>query len=175
MAEWDGGTKPECPAIKELKAALLSAVPILGSNPNKIGTVREDSSRHTAGLAMDIMLDSRDLMEKSIADSLIEAFINIHSQMKWYDLIYTDWTGGNPFHFHIPGLPPYGGKNGMLKKNPTSESLGKQHENHIHIDWFAFNKTEWPAEASTTGFKTALVAEIQKPPKWLVDYMSLIP
>lgn len=175
MAEWDGGTKPECPAIKELKEALFTAVPILGADHKKIGTVREDSSRHTAGLAMDIMLNSRDPVEKSVADNLIEAFINVHSRMKWYDLIYTDWNDGKPFHFHVPGLPPFGGKNGMLKKNPTSESLGKQHENHIHIDWFSLDKTKWPPEASTTGFKTALVAEIQKPPKWLVDFMSQIP
>ena len=175
MAEWDGGVKSECPAIKELKEALLAAVPILSADAKKIGTVRDDSSRHTAGLAMDIMLNSRDSVEKSVADDLIAAFVKLHSQMKWYDLIYTDWSGGKPFHFHIPGLPPYGGKNGMLKKNPTSESLGKQHENHIHIDWFAFDKTKWPPQASTTGFKTGLVAELQKPPQWLIDFMATIP
>jgi hypothetical protein len=175
MGEWSGGIKPECPAIKELKAALLSAVPILANDPAKLGTVRNDASRHTAGLAMDIMLDSRDHIEKSVGDQIVDAVIKVHSQMKWYDLIYTDWVNGKPFYFHVPGLPPYGGPKGLLKKNPTSVKLGKQHENHIHIDWFAFNATKWPSQASTTGFQTALIAELQRPPKWLSDYMSQFP
>lgn len=173
MAEWNGGVMPECPAIKELKEALRSAVPLLSANPNKLGTVRNDSSRHTAGLAMDIMLDSRDPVEKSVADSIITAVINVHHSMKWYDLIYTDWENGKPVYFHVPGLPPFGGPKGMLKKNPTSAKLGKQHENHIHIDWFNLNAEKWPPQASTTGFKTALIGELQKPPQWLVDFMTL--
>lgn len=171
MGEWAGGVKAESPAIKELRDALLEAVPILAANPKKIGTVRNDGSRHTAGLAMDIMLDSRDLVEKLAADEIIAALVKVHAQMRWFDLIYTDWNNGKPSYFHIPGMPPFGGPNGMLKKNPTSAKLGKQHENHIHIDWFSGSSTEWPAQARNTGFKTALVAEILKPPQWLVDYM----
>ena len=56
MSEWTGGVKPECPAIKELHEALSSVFPRL-----VLGTVRKDGSRHTAGLAMDIMLNSRDV------------------------------------------------------------------------------------------------------------------
>ena len=175
MGEWNGGVKSECPAIVELKAALLEAVPILGADPKKLGTVRNDNSRHTAGLAMDIMLDSRDMVEKLVADQIIEAVVNVHPKMRWSDLIYTDWNGGKPVYFHIPGMPPFGGPKGMLKKNPTSESLGSQHKNHIHIDWWAFNDKEWPPHASTKGFKTALVAELTKTPQWLVDYMKTIP
>ncbi len=175
MGEWSGGVKSECPAIKELKSALLAAVSQLSSDPAKIGTVRNDASRHTAGLAMDIMLNSKDDVEKSVADHLIEAFIQVHPQMRWADLIYTDWNSGKPTHFHIPGMPPFGGPNGMLKKNPVPQKLGEAHENHIHIDWWAFSATDWPPHASTTGFQTALVAEIRKPPKWLVDFMKSIP
>src|SRR5262245_8929691 len=125
MGEWTGGVKSECPAVKELRDALLSAVLLLAAEPSKIGTVRNDGSRHTAGLAMDIMLDSRDLVEKSVADSIIDAVVKTHAQMRWADLIYTDWNKGKPFHFHIPGMPPFGGPNGMLKKNPTSKKLGE--------------------------------------------------
>jgi hypothetical protein len=175
MSEWTGGIQSECPAVKELQAALLAAVPLLAADSRKIGTVRNDGSRHTAGLAMDIMLDSRDLVEKSVADNIITAVVKVHAQMRWADLIYTDWNGGKPIHFHIPGMPPFGGPKGMLKKNPTSKKLGEQHMNHIHIDWWAGNATKWPPHASTTGFKTALIAQLLQPPQWLVDYMQTIP
>lgn len=117
MGEWNGGMKSEAPAVKELRDALMFAVPLLAAEANKkIGTVRDDESRHTAGLAMDIMLDSRDLVEKSIADDIIAAVVKVHAQMRWADLIYTDWDNGKPSHFHIPGMPPFGGPKGMLKK-----------------------------------------------------------
>ena len=172
--EWTGGVRSECPAVKELKEALEAAVPWISSGLVTVGTVRNDNSRHTAGLAADIMLDSRDAGQKTAADEIIAAVVKLHPQMHWFDLIYTDWVGNKPVHFHIPGLPPFGGPNGMLKKNPTTEALGKLHENHIHIDWFSLNPTTWPPQASTTGFKTALIAEIQAPPQWLVDYMKTI-
>lgn len=175
MGEWSGGIKSECPAIAELKQALIEGVPILGADRRKLGTVRDDASRHTAGLAMDIMLDSRVLEEKSVADSIIDAVVAVHPRMRWADLIYTDWNDGTPFFFHIPGMPPFGGPKGMLKKNPTSVALGSQHKNHIHIDWWGFSSTDWPKHASTTGFKAGLVAELQKPPQWLVDYMKTVP
>jgi len=153
----------------------MSAVPLLATTPNKIGTVRDDGSRHTAGLAMDIMLDSRDYAEKSVADDIIAALVKVHPQMRWFDLIYTDWNSGKPSYFHIPGMPPFGGPKGMLQKNPTTKKLGKDHENHIHIDWFSGDPTKWPPQASTTGFKTALIDQIRQPPGWLVDYMQQQP
>jgi hypothetical protein len=173
MGEWSGGTGSKCPAIEELEDALISAVPILAANPKKIGTVRNDASRHTAGLAMDIMLDSRVLEEKSVADQIIDAVVAVHPQMLWSDLIYTDWNKGSPVFFHIPGMPPFGGPKGMLKKNPTSATLGAKHKNHIHIDWWGFSSTKWPAHASTTGFKTRLIAQLYKPPQWLVDIIKI--
>ena len=124
---------------------------------------------------MDIMLDSTDPAEKSVADDIIAALVKVHPQMRWFDLIYTDWNAGKPSYFHIPGMPPYGGPKGMLQKNPTSVKLGKDHVNHIHVDWFAGDPMKWPPQASTTGFKTALVAQIQQPPQWLVDFMQQQP
>ncbi len=148
--------------------------PLLAANPGKIGTTREDGSRHDAGLAMDIMLDSRAPDEKTVADEIIEALIAIHDQMKWFDILYTDWKNSKPSFFHIPGMPPFGGPNGMLKKNPNGNlQLGLDHINHIHIDWWpGKGTTAWPPSAKTTGFKRALINELQKPPKWLSDYMS---
>jgi hypothetical protein len=176
MGEWTAGSKSECPAIAELKAALLAAVPLLAADPRKVGTTRTDGSRHDAGLAMDIMLDSRDSTEKAVADQIITAVVKLHPQMQWHDILYTDWNGAKPSFFSIPGNPPFGGPNGMLKKNPNNNAkLGHDHINHIHIDWWSGNATTWPATAKTTGFKGSLVSELQKPPQWLIDYMKTIP
>ncbi len=163
MGEWKGGAQGECPALKELKEALIEGVPLLAANRTKIHTTRSDGSRHTAGLAMDIMLDSRVPAEKRVADQIIAALVKVHPQMRWADIIYTDWEGKKAVFFHIPGMPPYGGRKGMLKKNPTIPGLGAKHKDHIHVDWWGFNSKSWPAHARTTGFKTALVSALQKP------------
>lgn len=176
MGEWSGGHMPDSPAIAELKAALLAGVPYLAAIPTKVGTTRPDGSRHDAGLAMDIMLHSQDMVEKLVADQIIDAVVNLHPRMKWSDILYTDWNGSNPVYFHIPGAPPFNGPNGMLKKNPNKkESLGKAHINHIHIDWWTGNPTTLPPSSKTTGYKADLINELLKPPKWLVDYMKTIP
>ena len=47
--------KTVCPALAELARALQGVIPELRGN--KIGTIRNDGSRHTAGLAGDFMLD----------------------------------------------------------------------------------------------------------------------
>jgi hypothetical protein len=70
MGEWKGGHMSECPAIRELRAALLAAAPLL--TPAKLGTTRPDGSCHDAGLAMDIMLDSRKIDEKPQAVEFID-------------------------------------------------------------------------------------------------------
>jgi len=157
MGEWTGGNMPECPAISELKQSLKMAVPHIW-----IGrTTDTDGSRHQAGLAIDVMLHSKSPDQKQVADGIIDALVDEHAQMGWFDLIYTDWNGGRPSYFHIPGLPPFGGPNGMLKKNPAGVALGHQHENHFHVDWWpGGHPTAWPATAKNTGFKTALIIDI---------------
>ena len=97
----------ESPAIAEVKISLRAAIPELVPAA-KLGTIRFDHSRHTAGLAIDIMLDSRNAYEKMMADDIIAALIKLHSRMQWFDLIYTDWKADKtPFYFHIPGNPLY--------------------------------------------------------------------
>jgi hypothetical protein len=173
MSEWTAGVQPESPAIRELKAALLEGVPLLSSQPYKLGTVRDDGSRHTAGMAMDIMLDSRDYVEKAVADAIIDALINTAGMMRWGNILYTDWPGAKPFFFTIGFMPPYGSGSGKPKKRKNGkEALGKAHIDHIHIDWFNFNPTKVSPHSQTTGFKTALVAELRRTPQWLTDYMG---
>ena len=143
----------ESPAIAELKRAIEDAIPNV-----VIGTVRKDRSRHTAGLAMDIMLDSRIEDQKSKADKIIEVLIEMHPTLRWYDMIYVDWDGKKPFYFHIPGHPLYAGK--QLQKNPTSKAIGEAHVNHIHVDWCNYKMKasdpecvyDWPPEALVANF-----------------------
>ena len=56
------------------------------------------------------MLDSTNAYEKMIADDITAAVIEMEGQIRWHDIIYTDWLAGTipgsfqrPFHFHIPG------------------------------------------------------------------------
>src|SRR6516225_10004139 len=91
----------ECPAVSELVRALQAVIPELRGRG--IGTIRQDGSRHTAGLAADIMLDSKNGYQKGMADEIIEALIAMQSAMGWHDILYTDWLPGDPpqpFYFH---------------------------------------------------------------------------
>jgi len=162
----------ECPAVAELVRALRAVIPELRGNDG-IGTIRQDGSRHTAGLAADIMLNSKNEYQKGIADDIIAALIDMQSQIRWHDILYTDWIAATPggpkkaFHFHIPGGGGgYGGK--RLAKNPNNDlALGLKHENHIHVDWVDFAMRivphedvfvyDWPPDAKSTGFAAALM------------------
>ncbi len=147
-----------CPAIAELQSALRGIPDLAGV---ALGTIRHDGSRHTAGLAIDIMLHSRRPAEKAKADRIIAALIDMHPQMQWFDLIYTDWNpDGTPFHFHIPGNRLYAGRH--LQKSPVGAQTGAAHINHIHLDWCNYRMRikpdettyvyDWPPEARRTGF-----------------------
>jgi hypothetical protein len=154
----------ESPAVAELKSALRGVLPSV-----VLGTVRMDKSRHTSGLAIDIMLDSKTPDEKFIADAIIAALIDTHGQSRWSDLIYTDWTDkGDPDYFHIPGGGHgYGGK--PLQKNPIDKGTGAMHVNHIHLDWVDFGLKSgdvddpftWSSDAKRTGFSGAFQAALQ--------------
>lgn len=152
----------ECPAVTELARSLRGVIPELRER-GRIGTIRNDGSRHTAGLAIDIMLDSTNEYEKMMADDIIAALIELQDQVRWHDIIYTDWLDdGRPFHFHIPGGGGgYGGH--RLQKNPVLDAaLGRAHENHIHVDWVDFSLRivphetnfvyDWPSDARSTNF-----------------------
>ena len=162
----------ECPAVAELVRALRGVIPELRASG--IGTIRQDGSRHTAGLAADIMLNSKNEYEKGIADDIIAALIDMQGQIRWHDILYTDWVPapnpGSPpraFHFHIPGGGGgYGGQ--LLAKNPNNDlALGLAHENHIHVDWVDFSLRivphekifvyDWPQDARSTGFAAGLM------------------
>jgi len=160
----------ECPAVAELRRALQGVIPELRGNG--IGTIRPDGSRHTAGLAIDLMLDSTNAYQKRMADEIIEALIAMQGQIRWHDILYTDWPPGTPprpFHFHIPGGGGgYGGT--RLAKNPNNNlALGRAHHNHVHVDWVDFSMRiegdtvfvyNWPPDALSTGFAAGVMSRL---------------
>src|SRR5260221_13761494 len=105
---------PQSPAIITLSEAIEARFPTIGllttNNPHP-------GTRHTAGLAIDIMLEVRQTNEHRRADQLIEVFVRLHRQMRWSDLIYSDYDGTTVTYFHIPGGGGFGTPGHMLQRN----------------------------------------------------------
>ena len=168
----------ECPAIAELKATLsrifksVNLETIAWPNP---------ASRHTSGIAMDIMLDVHNDKEREIGDAIVAALVKNWTEMKWSDLIYSDRSPpghkvGDIYYYHIPGKDStrnYGGV--ALQRNNYTEDT--KHSTHIHIDWCAHttaginpgsndghdttNPYKWVPGALSTGFGDALAKDLQ--------------
>jgi hypothetical protein len=117
----------ECPAIKELKAALRAAFPSVDlqtTNQKYPGT------RHTSGIAMDIMLDIREPREKAIADGIIAVLKAHYSETKWSHIVYSDWKpDGSIYYYHIPG----GGR--VNPRNKGTFSVSGSGEVTVAWDW----------------------------------------
>ncbi|MEP6847759.1 MAG: hypothetical protein ABI999_02810 [Acidobacteriota bacterium] len=159
---------PQSPAIITLSEAIEGRFPSIGlltTNNEHPGT------RHTAGLAIDIMLEVRQANEHRRADQLIDVFVRLHRQMRWSDLIYSDYDGTTTTYFHIPGGGGFGRPGHMLERNPYTQDT--RHSNHIHLDWvnlaqeFRNQGDEyrripylWSPAATNTAFGPALVAEL---------------
>lgn len=168
---------PECPAIAELADALERAYPsvtLFTTNNVSPGT------RHTAGLAIDIMLDVTKTEQRQLAHGIIGVLVRNWSQMKWSDLIYSDYDGRTISYFHIPAGGGYGGSNGMLRRSPYTQDT--RHGDHIHLDWVDFKLKntgteylripyKWSSAASTTGFAGALSAALSSPGSTTIEPM----
>jgi len=153
---------PECPAIAELANTLEASFPeitLLTTNDVSPGT------RHTAGLAIDIMLDVTNTEKRKLAHGIIDAVVKRHASMLWSDLIYSDYDGKTITYFHIPARGGFGGPNGLLKRNPYTEDT--RHGDHIHLDWVDFSLKnvgqeyqripyKWSQAAKTAGFRGEL-------------------
>lgn len=160
----------ECPAIRELKAALRGVLPSVD-----LQTIVKitPGTRHTSGIAMDIMLDMREPREYELANAVIAAVTDetIYPSMRWSDLIYSAWAGSGIYHYHIPGKEYHGYGGTVLK--PNNYTADTAHEAHIHIDWVDFAKKnlmpqyladpyQWTSAAETTGFSAKLQDAIRK-------------
>jgi hypothetical protein len=150
-------TNPESPAIGEVADVIERCFPeitLFTTNNESPGT------RHTSGLAIDIMLDSNKAASRHRAEGMIAAFIKLNESMMWSDIIYTD--------YHIPaGRGGYGG----TRFKPNSYTQDRRHFDHIHMDWVDFSLKnagaeyrhipyQWSEAAKTTGFADALYKEL---------------
>ena len=162
MRQSTSNKNPECPAIAALADILEANFPnitLFTTNDVSPGT------RHTAGLAIDIMLDVTNTEKRKLAHGIIDAVVKRHSSMLWSDLIYSDYDGKIITYFHIPARGGFGGPNGLLKRNPYTADT--RHGDHIHLDWVDLSLTntgqeyqripyKWSKAAETVGFRGEL-------------------
>lgn len=161
---------PECPAIQELANTLEACLPsitLLTTNNASPGT------RHTAGLAIDIMLDVTRTQQRQLAHGIIDVLVRRHASMLWSDLIYSDYDGRAISYFHIPARGGFAGPAGMLRRNPYTADT--RHGDHIHLDWVDLSLKStgaeyqripyrWSAAARTVGFGATLAEDLQALP-----------
>lgn len=104
---------------------------------------------HKAGRALDIVLFANKPEEKKIADSLVQAFRNIRTKIKFIALKYNhkEWT-------------QYGGV--------IDEPNDQEHTTHIHIEWAA-------SSMDLTGFEDALKEEVSSIGKLIIDPKCFVP
>jgi hypothetical protein len=154
------GTHEACPAVVELKNVLATSIPFLNENYTE-GTkslprlqLPSDGNaltRHTAGLALDIILFKNNPLHRALAHHLFKTFLEYKHRMNWLGLIY-EHTACNKFG------------------QPLNYTKDDKHDTHIHIDWLIYEQVEWaggveggtatkipwPAVAHTTGFGSVL-------------------
>ncbi len=142
-----------CPAITEIKLALRQVYPNILADD-----FRDDGSRHTAGLALDILLCSINEEEKRIADNIIDALIDVHALARWGNILFTDYDGNVARYFSVNGNMPYGPPYCQRRSRTSTElialrdssardrettskalKLGRAHRNHIHLDYYDWN------------------------------------
>jgi hypothetical protein len=166
MRQATSDVNPESPAIKTLADALEQRFPnvvLFTTNNESPGT------RHTSGIAIDIMLDVTNSDSRGRAHSIIKSLIDLSNAMLWSDIIYSVYDGKNISYFHIPARGGFGGPKGMLQRNPYTADT--KHGDHIHVDWVDFSmKNEgneylripykWSAAAQKSDFSAALSAAL---------------
>jgi hypothetical protein len=158
----------ECPAIAEL-ADMLEA---LHPNVGLWTTVHASpGTRHTAGVAIDIMLDVTKTDQRTLGHRLIDAFVKHQAAMMWSHILYSDFIGGKISYFQVPaGRGGYGGKP-FVRQPYTNDT---RHGDHIHMDWVDFNQKntgaeyqripyKWTENAKKTGFRGLIEKEIAGP------------
>lgn len=155
-----------CPAAAELFRALRTNIPLLaGQYKERDGTMLDrlqlpsagGLTRHTAGLALDIVLFKSNPQERALAHHIFKLFLEYKHRINWLGLIYEN-TACN--------------QNGQ----PLSYTKDDKHWTHIHIDWLIWEQVEWkdklvggtptkipwPAVAHTTGFSAVISAPLRE-------------
>lgn len=161
-------SKPACAAVKTLDSALRSTFPLLkGSFKDVNGKMSQrlqtsGNPRHQMGVCLDIMLFSMPWKpdpgvdwekEKSLAENLVRAFIDLKDEMKWTEIILQDRFFWEPEYY----------------KHYTKD---RAHFTHIHIDWMTNSlkgkgKSEdeiikLSPQTRTNGFGASLITRLER-------------
>lgn len=114
------------------------------------GAHKTGDDPHIIGTALDIILRSNIVYELTIADQLIEVFLQLREKMRWNCIVYNcwEWNGkGLKFPRHSKTNP---------KLNTSSSFL---HLTHIHIQWAI-------ADGNRTGFEAELANAVSGILEW---------
>jgi hypothetical protein len=159
------GPRDACPAAAELHQVLRTNIPLLAGKYKEVNGKMLDRlqlpsesglTRHTAGLALDIVLFKSNPQERALAHHIFQLFLEYKHRINWLGLIYEN-TACN--------------QNGQ----PLSYTKDNKHWTHIHIDWLIWEsvqwkdnivggtavKIPWPAVAHTTGFSAAIAEPLR--------------
>ena len=131
----------------------------------------EPGTRHTSGIALDIMLHYANNSDYQIGRRIIAGLVHTFELMQWSSFIYTvrnqRTSSIKPVHFIVFGADGKGYDAPDRKKLKAYEWTAPDHENHIHIDWVNLNQKnpepiskKYPykitPEAERTGFELPL-------------------
>jgi hypothetical protein len=152
------------PAVATLMTVLKDEFPGVRLDA---GNNIQPGTRHTSGIALDIMLNYKRDADARIGRRIMAGLVKTFDAMQWSAFIFTvrNPTGGGPVHFWVRGADGtgYGGR----KLEAGKYTADTRHEDHIHIDWvnfsmkntgatYAVNPYRQPPSSQLTGFEAAL-------------------
>lgn len=152
------------PAIATLMTVLKDEFPNVKLDA---GNNIQPGTRHTSGIALDIMLNYKRDADARIGRRIMAGLVKNFEAMQWSAFIFTvrNPGSGGPVHFWVRGADGtgYGGR----KLEAGNYSADTRHEDHIHIDWvnfsmkntgatYATNPYKQPPSSQRTGFEAAL-------------------
>jgi hypothetical protein len=164
MPRIETATLKECPAVKELADTIAQVRPNLTLHSIAVAS---PGTRHTSGVALDIMLPEAD---RAWGNKLVDALIARYEAIRWSSIIYAS-RGRSGLNYYWVGAGKHGYSGDRKTKRLYTQDT--RHGDHIHIDWVDFNLKRtgaayntnpyiWSEDAKTTGFGTQLSGDILK-------------
>jgi hypothetical protein len=152
------------PAVATLMTVLKDEFPGVKLDA---GNNIQPGTRHTSGIALDIMLNYKNPSDAAIGRRIMAGLVKNFEAMQWSAFIFTvrNPSSSAPVHFWVRGADGTGyGGHKLEAGNYTADT---RHEDHIHIDWvnfsmkntgatYATNPYKQPPSAQRTGFDAAL-------------------
>ncbi|MFM9926152.1 hypothetical protein VLK31_24410 [Variovorax sp. H27-G14] len=145
------------PAIATLKSVLKAEFPQIDT---QTGIGNQPASRHTSGIALDIMLNYKRDADARIGRRIMAGLVKNFEAMQWSAFIFTvrNPTTNAPVHFWVRGADGtgYGGR----KLEAGNYSADTRHEDHIHIDWVNFSMKNTGAEYTVNPYKQSEASKL---------------